>query len=143
MKRLVARCVAVDRVHEPSATFGPVPPLRLISADCASDFNAAGVCCGRIVWVDYDAAISLHAAITGKVSDRRLHRLTTATPADNRISYGCINLPAEFFETIVRPLFGATISIVYILPETRSIRDEFFATPEGAPDAGSIQIAVP
>lgn len=97
----------------------------------------------NIVWVDYDAAISLHAVITGKVSDRRLHRLTTATPADNRISYGCINLPAEFFETIVRPFFGVTISIVYILPETRSITDEFFTTPESAPGARSIQNAAP
>jgi len=80
-----------------------------------------------ILWLDYDAALSLHAVVTGGASDRRLHRLGTATTIDNRISYGCINVPPGFYENIVRALFRSTVGVVYILPETRSIADVFHA----------------
>ncbi len=78
-----------------------------------------------ILWVDYASGLSLHPVITTG-SDRRVDRLATPTTLDNRISYGCINVPADFYETIVRPLFSSTVGIVYILPETRSIEDVFF-----------------
>ena len=78
-----------------------------------------------IVWVDYDAAVSLHRVITTKPRERRLERLATPTPLDNRISYGCINVPARFYETVVSPAFSATDGIVYVLPETRSVREVF------------------
>jgi hypothetical protein len=74
----------------------------------------------EILWVDYATAISMHPVITTKPAERRLQRLTTATPMDNRISYGCINVPAKFFDTVVRPAFTGTNGIVYVLPETRS-----------------------
>jgi hypothetical protein len=80
-----------------------------------------------ILWVDYDAAISLHRVDTAKPAERRLQRLATPAVSDNRISYGCINVPAQFYETTVSPLFKGTAGIVYILPETRSVEDVFFA----------------
>ena len=80
-----------------------------------------------ILWVDYDAAISLHRVDTAKPSERRLQRLASATVSDNRISYGCINVPVQFFESIVRPLFRATAGIVYILPETGPIEYASFS----------------
>lgn len=78
-----------------------------------------------VVWVDYDAAISLHRVITNRPQDRRLTRLATPTPLDNRISYGCINVPARFYENVVRPAFNATDGIVYVLPEMRPAREVF------------------
>lgn len=72
-----------------------------------------------ILWVDYDAAISMHRVITTKPNERRLQRLATPTPLDNRISYGCINVPAKFYDNVVRPAFTGTNGIVYVLPETR------------------------
>ncbi|MCY7388316.1 MAG: hypothetical protein LH481_09675 [Burkholderiales bacterium] len=54
-----------------------------------------------VVWVDYDAAVSMHRVRTTNPRDKRLERLATATVADNRISYGCINVPAEFYNTYV------------------------------------------
>ncbi len=78
-----------------------------------------------VVWVDYAAAISLHRVITSNPKERRLQRLATASTLDNRISYGCINVPAAFYDTVVRPAFTGTNGIVYILPEVRSIRDVF------------------
>ncbi|WP_207801865.1 L,D-transpeptidase [Phenylobacterium hankyongense] len=78
-----------------------------------------------IVWVDYAAAISLHRVITSNSKERRLQRLATPSTLDNRISYGCINVPARFYDTVVRPAFTGTNGIVYILPEIRPIRSVF------------------
>jgi len=78
-----------------------------------------------VVWVDYDSAVSLHRVITTQPKERRLQRLATPTPLDNRISYGCINVPARFYEKVVSPAFTGTNGIVYVLPETRSVREVF------------------
>ncbi len=80
-----------------------------------------------VVWVDYDAAVDIHRVVTNKPKERRLERLATPTPLDNRISYGCINVPARFYENVVRPAFTGTDGIVYVLPETRTAR-EFFGS---------------
>lgn len=74
----------------------------------------------EILWVDYAGAVSLHPVVPGTPLERRQQRLTSPTPLDNRISYGCINVPAIFFNTVVRPAFTGTSGIVYVLPETRS-----------------------
>lgn len=84
-----------------------------------------------ILWVDYDAALSLHPVDTAKPAERRLQRLATPSVADNRISYGCINVPSRFFETVVAPLFKGTVGIVYILPEARSVDEVFFEEVAG------------
>jgi hypothetical protein len=73
----------------------------------------------EILWVDYDTAISLHPVITSNAQERRAQRLATPTALDNRISYGCINVPAKFFTTVLQPAFANTSGIVYILPETQ------------------------
>lgn len=78
-----------------------------------------------VVWVDYAAAISLHRVVTNRPKERRLQRLATATVLDNRISYGCINVPARFYDAVVRPAFTGTDGIVYILPEVRPLREVF------------------
>ena len=78
-----------------------------------------------ILWVDYNGAVSLHRVISTKPSERRLQRLATPTALDNRISYGCINVPAKFFNNVVSPVFTGTNGIVYVLPETRSISETF------------------
>lgn len=76
----------------------------------------------EILWVDYDGAVSLHPVITANPAERRAQRLATPTPLDNRISYGCINVPAKFFKNVVRPAFTGTNGIVYVLPEDRPAR---------------------
>jgi hypothetical protein len=79
-----------------------------------------------VLWVDYDNAVSLHRVVTNQPTERRLQRLATPTPLDNRISYGCINVPAKFYNNVVSPAFTGTNGIVYVLPETRS-NSEIFA----------------
>lgn len=81
-----------------------------------------------IVWVDYDAAVSMHRVRTNNKKERRLERLASATPDDNRISFGCINLPAAFYDKVVKPALGTSPGVVYVLPETRSLQSVFGLT---------------
>ena len=79
-----------------------------------------------ILWIDYGAAISLHRVIRGNPGDHRLLRLSTASPLDKRISYGCINVPVKFYNDVVLKAFTGTSGIVYILPEIKTIQEVFF-----------------
>ncbi|WP_188707827.1 hypothetical protein [Polaromonas eurypsychrophila] len=79
----------------------------------------------EVLWVDYDTALSLHRVVKGQPKERRAERLASSSPLDNRISFGCINVPVKFYETVVSPSFTGTNGIVYILPETRSAREVF------------------
>ena len=78
-----------------------------------------------VLWVDYATAVSLHRVITTNPKERRLQRLASPTPLDHRISYGCINVPAKFYDNVVSPAFTGTYGIVYVLPETRSNSETF------------------
>lgn len=78
-----------------------------------------------IVWVDYDAAVSMHRVRATKPSEQRLERLATPTVDDNRISYGCINVPVAFYETHVRPTVAKNRAIVYVLPEVKPVQEVF------------------
>jgi len=79
----------------------------------------------ELLWVDYSTAIALHRVATGRPSERRAQRLASPTAADNRISLGCINVPAQFYNRVVKPAFTGTQGIVYVLPETRSAQEVF------------------
>jgi hypothetical protein len=72
----------------------------------------------EILLIDYDASIALHPVIQGTVAERRAERLASATPDDNRISFGCINVPLRFYSEVVGPAFAHTSGYVYILPES-------------------------
>ena len=79
----------------------------------------------EILWVDYDAAISLHRVVTSSTKERRLQRLESKNPLERRISYGCINVPVKFYEQVISPSFTGTNGIVYVLPDTRSVKEVF------------------
>ena len=80
-----------------------------------------------IVWVAYDESVSMHRVLTAYPKERRLERLSTPTPDDNRISYGCINLPAAFYEAHIRPMFASHDAVVYVLPEAGTVQQVFGA----------------
>jgi hypothetical protein len=88
----------------------------------ALDRNLHG---GEILWVDYDAAISMHPVITTNPKERRAQRLESPSPLDHRISYGCINVPLRFFQSVIHPAFAGSNGVVYVLPEVRSVREVF------------------
>ncbi len=80
-----------------------------------------------IVWIDYDSAVSMHRVRANNPKERRLTRLSSPTPADNRISYGCINVPVRFYEGVLMPTMAKHRAVVYVLPDLRSARSAFGA----------------
>jgi hypothetical protein len=104
------------------ATIGPgerVTPAGRFEASLGHDFDQ------DILWVDYESSLSLHRVVAGKPSERRSQRLASPTPLDNRISYGCINVPEKFYDAVIVPAFTGTIGIVYILPEVTPLKTVF------------------
>ena len=91
--------------------------------------NASGE---EVVWVDYADAVSMHRVRVVDPKERRLERLASPDPKRRRISYGCINVPVPFFESVVWPLLKSTRAVVYVLPEVRDVR-EVFARAYGPP----------
>jgi len=79
----------------------------------------------NLFWVDYKNNIAMHRVVTGTKKDHRLQRLATPTPSDNRISFGCINVPIDFFDRTLLPAFKSAKGVVYILPEVKAMRDVF------------------
>jgi hypothetical protein len=75
-----------------------------------------------IIWVDYDAAVSMHRVRPLVAKERRLERLATLVTDDNRISFGCINLPVSFYENVLSPTVKKQGAIVYVLPEVKSVQ---------------------
>lgn len=86
-----------------------------------------------IVWLDYDSALSMHR-VRNVAGEQRPRRIASGSLADKRISYGCINVPASFFDQHVKPLFAHHKSVVYILPEERQAAEVFpFMRADAAP----------
>jgi hypothetical protein len=83
----------------------------------------------EVLVLDYDASISLHPMAKGTPKERRAERLASATPEDNRISFGCINVPVPFYATVVSPAFAGTKGVVYVLPETSPASELFGMHP--------------
>jgi hypothetical protein len=79
---------------------------------------------GRVLWVDYDSAVSMHPTATGVPAERRAERLASPSPDDNRITHGCINVAPEFYEQIIRPTFERG-GVFYILPDEAPIAEIF------------------
>ena len=84
-----------------------------------------------VVWVDYGAAVSMHRVRANAPKERRLQRLASESSDDNRISYGCINIPANFFDAHIAPTFSAQQAMVYVLPEQKTLQTVFGVPPPG------------
>lgn len=90
---------------------------------------------GRVLWVDYDSAVSMHPTATGVPAERRPERLASPSPDDNRVTHGCINVAPEFYEAIVRPTFERG-GVFYILPDKAPLAETF---PEFVQSRGTAQ----
>lgn len=79
----------------------------------------------RVLWVDYHTSVALHPVVTGNKKERRRERLLSETADDNRITFGCINVPPSFYTQSITPLFRKSGGIVYVLPDTEDLEDVF------------------
>lgn len=78
----------------------------------------------RVLWVDYATSVALHMIPTGAPKEHRRQRMLSPEIEDNRITFGCINVPTAFY-TKVRPLFQRKGGYVYVLPDTKPIEEVF------------------
>lgn len=88
-----------------------------------------------IIWIDYNAAVSMHRMRKVSAEERRADRMATEDASDNRISYGCVNVPAGFYNSVLKPTVTRQGAFVYVLPETRSPQQlfgSFNVPPTGA-----------
>ena len=80
-----------------------------------------------VIWIDYDAGIAMHRVFTAVPQEHRLERLATKSVTDKRISYGCINVGAAFYDAYIRPVFARHPAVVYVLPDTLPVGQVFGA----------------
>jgi hypothetical protein len=79
----------------------------------------------RVVWMDYAEGLALHRLRPAPARERRAQRLASSTPADNRISLGCVILDADFFVAVVEPVLGRQRGVIYVLPESEPLAAVF------------------
>lgn len=80
----------------------------------------------RILWVDYATSVALHPIPTDAAKrERRRERMLSPTSDDNRITFGCINVPKAFYDKTLRPRFLRRGGYVYILPDTKPLEVVF------------------
>lgn len=81
----------------------------------------------RVLWVDYYTSVALHPVPTGAAArkEKRRERLASPTPDDNRITFGCINVPSTFYAKMLSPMYKGKGGYVYVLPDSKPIEDVF------------------
>ena len=80
----------------------------------------------RVLWVDYATSVALHPIPTdASPKEHRRKRMLSPTPADNRISFGCINVPKAFYNSALAKLFRKKGGYVYVLPDTKPLEQVF------------------
>ncbi|MBC9032757.1 hypothetical protein IAG41_10175 [Sphingomonas sp. JC676] len=80
----------------------------------------------KVLWVDYATSVALHPIPPGaSKKERRRQRMLSPTSDDNRITFGCINVPAAFYSKSVQPLFQRKGGYVYVLPDTKPLEEVF------------------
>ena len=80
-----------------------------------------------VVWVSYDLAVSMHRVRPLVAAEHRLERLASRAIDDNRISFGCINLPVSFYEDTLKPTVDRYGAVVYVMPDVKSLQEVFGA----------------
>jgi hypothetical protein len=70
-----------------------------------------------VLLIDGPNLITMHIVAKGTPVQRRAERLASTTSDDNRVSFGCINVPPAFFTSVLDPDFRPRQGIVYVLPE--------------------------
>ncbi|AXB77703.1 hypothetical protein [Novosphingobium sp. P6W] len=87
-----------------------------------------GVAAGkqRVLWVDYATSVALHPIPKpGKPKERRRERMLSPSSEDNRITFGCINVPLAFYGKNISPMFRKKGGYVYVTPDSKPLEEVF------------------
>lgn len=79
----------------------------------------------RVLWVDYATSVAIHTIPSGNPKENRTRRMLSPDIDDNRITFGCINVPKALYNGKIAPMFGKKGGYVYILPDTKPLEDAF------------------
>lgn len=80
----------------------------------------------KVLWVDYTNSVALHPIpATASPKEQRRQRLLSPDPGDNRITFGCINVPTATYTRSIVPLFRKQGGYVYVLPDALALDDVF------------------
>jgi hypothetical protein len=78
---------------------------------------------------EFQGGVAIHAVYTGTPSEHRTARLATATAADNKVSFGCINTSNEVFLKDVAPhKADFENGLVFVLPDVVANTEAMFPT---------------
>lgn len=92
----------------------------------------------RVLWVDYATSVAIHPIPTDAgAREKRRERMLSPSPEDNRITFGCINVPKAVYARQIQPLFRRKGGYVYILPDTKPVEAVFPRLRVQAVAAGS------
>ena len=80
-----------------------------------------------LIWFKHSEGLAIHRLRPGGKPEQRAQRLASSTPQDNRISLGCVVVPVAFYHSVVAPVIGKSLSVVYVLPETLPVQALFGA----------------
>lgn len=80
-----------------------------------------------VVWFDYDQGLAMHRVVRGTPAEQRAQRLASPDPQQRRISFGCVNLPPAFYESVLSPAVRERGAIIYVLPEVKTVQQVFGA----------------
>ena len=80
----------------------------------------------KVLWVDYTNSVAIHPIPADAASaEQRTKRMLSPEAEDNRITFGCINVPRAFYGKAIRPAFSRKGGYVYVLPDTRPMEEVF------------------
>lgn len=80
----------------------------------------------RVLWVDYATSVAMHPIPADAASrEQRRARMLSPEVEDNRITFGCINVPRAFYGAKLRPMFRKRGGYVYVLPDTKTLEEAF------------------
>jgi hypothetical protein len=114
--------LGASRTDGPAAE-GATPAGRFVAATWLSMKG------DRLVWINADAAVTLHGVPSNASPGRAARRLASAEVEDKRISDGSLHVSGEFYREHLLALKGQ-VSIAYVLPEVVPVRDVFEMGPE-------------
>lgn len=77
---------------------------------------------------DGSSLIAVHRTYLGTPSENRAGRLASPTTADNRISYGCVNVPSAFYDSVIAPNYVGESQVI-VMPD-KSDAKKFFGVAE-------------
>jgi hypothetical protein len=131
---LLGQGIGDEMLVSHDAPMSAIPPAKRITPAGRYVSNLARDGKGkRFLVMDAKNLISMHIVAKGTPAQRRAERLNSRASDDNRISFGCINVPPLFFAQVVDPDFTPRKGIVYVLPERQTAAERFGFTPSVTP----------